>query len=173
MKSSMHAILILLLVMVASADQQPSDPGKPEAAADTKQPESTPPVVIPNLPPKEKLTPLEEKLDAPLRGLMRAAKSGGSSAAKKAAVEQAIPLDKDRVAVRLVAKSRRDLGALKRRLLRLGGTYTTTFHESLYGKLPLHKIETMASEPAVVKLTADLPISHPLHQADPNIPGKK
>jgi len=173
-------MLLLLCALGAQAVAASPAPGvqeqvkpaapQPEAAkAEARKPEGVQAgmtVAIPSLPPKEKLTPLEAKLDPQLRALTRAAKSTDPALLSKTAHDQAIALQEDRVAVKIVARLDRDLAGLKRKVIKLGGEITSTFQNSLFATLPVRQIEAMAKEAKVLRLSTDLP-------ADIKNPGKK
>lgn len=141
----------------AKPDPAKPDPAKPQQTNPEPAKMDAPSVVVPPLPPKEKLTPLEAKLDSPLRALTRAAKSKDATLLAKTAHDQAIALSGDQVAVKIVASAERDLVLLKRRLAKLGGKLTTTFQNTLFATVPVRQIETLAKEPKVLKVMSDLP----------------
>lgn len=168
----MNAILILSAAIAVQGELKDPDRAQPQRTGAPRSQEAAPTVVVPTLPEKEKLTPLERKLDPALRGVMRAVRKGGAAAARKAAVEQSISLDNDLVAVRIVAKSARNVPRLERRLAKLGGSHTSTFHENVYGKLPIRNIARLASEESVVRLSTDLPLEEQLQKTAPPATGK-
>lgn len=151
-----------LLIALASA-QNPPAPKNQEVPVNTIDPGQV------KLPPKEKLTPVEARLDAPLRNLMRAAKSGGQKATDEVASNQAIPLNQGKVSIKIAARTEKDLAALKRRLTRLGGTVTTTFQANLYGAVPVQNLEALAKDAKIVHMSADLPMAQPLVPVTPAV----